>query len=744
MLLFLCPLLVVAGDPPHATNNCASCHLTHNSPGNYLTGVAGNANLCESCHISGGTASAFPFSESDQALAWPGLPTSIVRRGTSHRWDSGVAGHIAFRGGAVSASTGIILPGGTYTGAYPKAYILIITNGGSVGASQFNWSTSLGTGNGTNIPTGTNISLNEGLTVTFVNGTGTSFQVGDQWHIYVRPDLRSPTIGTLITDLNGQVTCSTCHDVHSQALPPYDTNAPAYGGNGTGAGRHYLYASNNLEQMCVDCHAARVVTNALAGSHPVGIVITTGLLYKTTSALPLETGSRKMGCMTCHKIHYAPSTDGDLTRMTNGLAMCVECHLLSDTTTPAAHFSATNPLTLWPGGQYGTTFPQRTNSTDQGTCVNCHHPHGWPVSTNTAVHYPKLLLDLEENVCFTCHDTNGPAIKRTQGDFSKAVRHPVLNTDPLRGTGRSVECNDCHNAHKALSGALNYTNTATSARTQVTNPIKGVSGVTFNYSALTNFQTVATNLYTFLPKPNGATNSLGATNEWQICLKCHSRYGWTAGTAPSGISSNGSVAKPFETDLAQELSPMNFSGHPIVTGLDNYPNSIAVGGKKGLLAGALKAPWNINIGSQTMTCTDCHNSDASSPAAQGPHGSAAQFMLRTFSGGISPTNWPNVTSFAASWCFNCHSDNVGNSIHTRSEHSSARCYGCHLVIPHGGKMSRLIADRDGSMPVRYAYGNTLSTVQMTSFTKAANNGYVEGSCQAACGDPHTGAASENW
>ena len=68
-----------------------------------------------------------------------------------------------------------------------------------------------------------------------------------------------------------------------------------------------------------------------------------------------------------------------------------------------------------------------------------------------------------------------------------------------------------------------------------------------------------------------------------------------------------------------------------------------------------------NLGTQTMMCSDCHNTDAATPAAQGPHGSAAQFMLR----GANAANWPNVTlpNRATSWCWNCHGTTT-NSTHS--------------------------------------------------------------------------------
>jgi hypothetical protein len=154
----------------------------------------------------------------------------------------------------------------------------------------------------------------------------------------------------------------------------------------------------------------------------------------------------------------------------------------------------------------------------------------------------------------------------------------------------------------------------------------------------------------------------------------------------------------------------------------------------------LKAPWNSNVGTQTMMCSDCHNTDAASPAAQGPHGSAAQFMLRG-----PNTAWPNLTSFNSSFCANCHND---APVHNegRGAHQTQQCYRCHIVIPHGGKMSRLIADRDGAMPARYAYSNNTNNVYVYSFTKDTRNGYTRPDCRTSCGRHSSGSSGtmENW
>jgi len=196
-----------------------------------------------------------------------------------------------------------------------------------------------------------------------------------------------------------------------------------------------------------------------------------------------------------------------------------------------------------------------------------------------------------------------------------------------------------------------------------------------------------------------------------------------------------------ETDVAMEFNPANRSGHPVVASLNSYTGNTA---PKALAAATMKAPWTA-VGTQTMMCSDCHNTDAASPAAQGPHGSAAQFMLR----GTNAANWPNVTlsSGTTSWCANCHTLTLSNNgVHTQGNHSGYQCYRCHVVIPHGSKRSRLIGDRN-NMPARYAYQNNLSNMDITGFTKGnPSTSYSEGNCGvgSGCYSSHTSAGSEPW
>jgi hypothetical protein len=138
-------------------------------------------------------------------------------------------------------------------------------------------------GGGTNVTTAATVLLDEGITVTFTNGTPSpSFKLNDQWTVFANADINQPTTFALAARMaSGKVTCSTCHNEHSQLAEPFDPAAPAYPAPGPGgAGRHYQRNDDDIDQMCVECHSARNVTASSQGSHPVGVVMPTGGFYK--------------------------------------------------------------------------------------------------------------------------------------------------------------------------------------------------------------------------------------------------------------------------------------------------------------------------------------------------------------------------------------------------------------------------------------------------------------------------------
>ncbi len=807
-----------ASDPPHAGGagnvQCVSCHKLHGAPGGTLTTVAGNSNLCLSCHMSGGLATNKALAVADQAV-----PTGLVGAtagGTSHRWDSGAQGRIIK--GTPNTSTGTITPSGAYTGAYAATIEIRISTAGATGAAKYDWRQTVNgtTTYGAAITAVTTTSAPAALGTTGVSvsfSTTGTFVLNNIFLLYVRPDLVNPTSAAMAPRLeSGRMMCSTCHDQHSQALAPFDPASSQTYTAGTTNNRHFQRVQNDTGALCGDCHAARNVGKG-GTSHPVNLPVAGAANTKTPTNVPL-TFAGNVHCLSCHDVHGAPTTTtpaGMLLRVSNSTALCVDCHTLADTATANAHTNPTSGI-LWPGDQYGgSTYAAITDTTLRGACKNCHTPHGWPDAGNPGAKYAFALGARQDNLCLTCHDSNGPSNKDVRTQATKSIRHPVERT----AGNRLVGCADCHNPHMAAAGVHTYTTTATLDRNRIRNAagttvfinaLRGVDGVLFNWGSLANWATPAASWFTKINTGSPTTAASGAEYQYQVCFKCHTSYDpvssttgstvtrtvawggvtayyatgtarftngstavtgtgttWTAQmvgmyiqkdisspayrisafgsttsltlaaayTGPTDASAAAYVITQDESDLAQEFNPKNASGHPVVTGLSNYTNSAA---PKNLSAGSLKAPWNVNAGTQTMLCSDCHNTDAATPAAQGPHGAAVQFMLR----GANAANWPNVTlaNRTTSWCWNCHGTST-NSVHTRGEHSSAPCYSCHIVVPHGGKLGRLIATNTAGLPARYAYQANKTNAWLRAFTKSSS--YSESNC----GSPHSGCTNHS-
>lgn len=646
----------LALDPPHDLSNlivCLTCHTPHGALGSQITRVEGNSNLCMSCHNPTAIAAGRPFSLADQAL--PGV------RGTSHRWDSGPSGHVD--AALSNTSPGRINSLGVFTGRIEKAYTITIATAGDAAAARFNWSDGQG-GSGTNLPAGPDVALADGLRLSFSNGAASpSFRAGDSWQLHVRTDLRLPDPGVVFEAqmsqrvVDGKVSCSVCHDQHSQELTPFDPAAPPFAGPGTGAGRHFQRAQNNANQMCKTCHSARDVAASAQGSHPVGVVIPARAGFQAPAALPLD-AEGKVQCMSCHRPHFADSGgangglgDGYLLRLAIG-DLCDQCHTLADR--PAgAHFSASTGG-LWPGGQYGSSFPAHTTE-KRGACVNCHWPHGWPDNRNIAQDFNRLWVERynmdttaagtvphsEDLLCMTCHD-GAPATSNIKAEWDKTANGAGVNGDifhhPVKDAeqqpGRTVECVDCHNPHQARS----------------TDRHAGVSGVDLA----------------------GAAIAAGSRQlqQYELCFKCH------GDTFSSARPNTSNKRLDFNTTAA------NSGYHPVT-----QPG-------RGLSANltAQLQPAGLTTAS-TIRCTDCHNSNAFSttlgPVADsaantvGPHGSTFAPILRAnFARNFTATGWNDAN---ANLCFRCH-DPV--RLLSRDQASGARTNFSDESNPAGGRGKR--------------------------------------------------------
>ncbi len=636
VLLLSSSARLLALDPPHDGSRsiqCVSCHMLHTAPGGTITRLAGNPNLCMSCHTPAGMAATKPFANSDKAR--PGTT------GTSHRWDSGPSGWV--EPDAANTSTGQVRSGGSFTGRIETTFTITIAVAGESGAATFDWSDTSGR-SVAGVITGPSVALADGLVLNFINGTPPSFRTGDKWRLYVRTDLRLPDVtnifekpmwqrlaelvrlpsGTWDTT-NAKVVCSVCHDQHTQVKTPFDPAAPPFGGSGTGAGRHFQRQDNDLNQMCHVCHSARNVQSASAGSHPVGVAIPSGA-FQPPANLPLDRTS-KVECLSCHSVHFVSSGganagagDGYLLRRSIG-DTCYECHTLADRTN-GSHLSAASGA-LWPGGQYGSTFPAHT-ADKRGACVNCHWPHGWPDDANPALDFARLWLerydtaddrsdrDDAEDLCYTCHD-GAPAQTNIRADFLKGTNgaqifhHPIA--DSQQAASRSVECRDCHNPHRARANDRHA----------------GVTGVDL------------------AGNPVGpGTASVRDITQYELCFKCH------------GDTYNGTRTQTSNKRLDFNTTAANSGYHPVTQAGRNQSANLAAQ----LLGGLTTA--------STLRCTDCHNSEAtgatsgsvvdSTTLTQGAHGSTFAPILRANFSSAYTTQGTFVNNDAA-LCLLCHDVN---------------------------------------------------------------------------------------
>jgi len=389
-----------------------------------------------------------------------------------------------------------------------------------------------------------------------------------------------------------------------------------------------------------------------------------------------------------------------------------------------------------------------TNSIASLGCINCHTPHN-------AEGQPSLLRKIEQNTCFqgasnspitaNCHGSGGA--KDIESILTRAYSHPVMdidgmhtNLDSLYGTNISdpaesyslswdtskhAECMDCHNQHSVTPGTHVragqwYPNTPTNL---VSNVLKGVSGVE----------------PTWTPRgvqPTSFTTLASSEKEYQICLKCHSY--WALGVASNGVSNhfllNSGIAA---TDQAFEFNPNNRSAHPVIMSLNSMPGSYS---PKALKSDQLLPPWSSSAGNNLMYCSDCHGADnEDSGDLKGPHGSNHKFMLK------GPNKyWPegpdgklytlqdiqNQTGSDGIFCANCH-DLSKAKVHKNKANlgMSLACVNCHVAVPHGSPVSRLIGYK--SFPEPYNYNGT--SLRLEGFRKNPE-GYLHDNAYALPGN----------
>ncbi len=232
-------------------------------------------------------------------------------------------------------------------------------------------------------------------------------------------------------------------------------------------------------------------------------------------------------------------------------------------------------------------------------CGSCHVGHG--------IAQQPMLEAAEEEFCYQCHGSEGAQSKmqsagrlaggielaNIEREFAKPYRHPVVEgfghspTEKLpSATGASAshaECVDCHNPHQRITVA-------------------------------------ATKVYDVAGYSLAGQYTEKATNEYEICLKCH--------------AGNFLLDEPTK-NLRRQFSLTVRSQHPVT--------KVSVGTKSPSLTMTLGAE-------PTMKCSDCHTGDGPN-APRGPHGSNFRYLL---SGNYETGIYVDENPLAYQFCYSCH------------------------------------------------------------------------------------------
>jgi predicted CXXCH cytochrome family protein len=507
--------------------------------------------------------------------------------------------------------------------------------------------------------------------------------------------------------------CHASHNVQPDVKPLWNHAMPVQSYNpytsSTMSGT--AQAPSPVSKQCLSCHDGTI---GLGQTIANGLIATTGSLSASKNLgtdlrndHPVSFNLVNDGQLSLNLFSSPPSTADPAVKLRNGMVECVTCHdphtqnidavaknfLVRSNSSGALCLACHDPSRAQPNNLNGWSASAHRNSantTPSGTlfgeygnvaanaCLNCHLPHNAPAGSPA-----RMLRGIEENACSQCHSgTNlSPAIRNILSEFNKTYKHPTTtvtglhdaaeNAYPLNSS-RHAECADCHNPHAASNTGGSTVPPASQSS------LLGASGV---------------------DSATGAAAQRPATNQYQICFKCHAN---STNKPQSGAGYSVYGRTPVRQTFASVADPYNvrldfnttLARHPVTQ--PRYKAAAEVPSLRAAMVN-LDNSTGRSLGAGTyLYCTDCHNNDqarvSGGTGPNGTHGSAYPHLLeRRYevetppSGGVAYVAGPAGTY---ALCDKCH--DIANSIlqnrsfKRHSLHISgerAACSTCHAA--HG-------------------------------------------------------------
>jgi hypothetical protein len=550
----------------------------------------------------------------------------------------------------------------------------------------------------------------------------------------------------------GQVQCATCHDPHLRELDASKGNQKFLRAQRFQEAAPAATHNAAADIVCLSCHDKNGSFGSWSHSahaRPDVADETYRDAAATLREFPLGLPVWKASCLNCHDTHTVQGAR----RLTR-----------EGTDAP-----------LPPGSPFAAK--QGGNPALENTCYQCHTTSARSV-LSSALQVPDLETPFGQAIRMpittadqggTTEEVHDPSANFSDTEINCTAASNRCGADGMEPRSllaqRHAECTDCHNPHRVIrnrlfnadpstpdaAGTHRHDETTGDTHSNLASGVlRGAWGVEPVYGS-TSFQSLPS-AYTVKRGDPGSNTGTAVTQpyvtrDYQICLKCHSDYGYAdnnvypLGNRPplgrSGGTPAGTNNLTIYTNQAKEFqAPLTHQGEGTKANSgagSNYATNnhrswhpvMEATGRSGANAAAFRAPWGNAIGTQTMYCSDCHGENTpegtvvptggEQGAAWGPHGSNNNFLLKgQWNTNVGSNNRGDDGPNANGLCFKCHNpdtyanrngsggtgffnpDNLGGKGNLHAFHTDKigrmRCNWCHVAVPHGWKNKALLVN----------------------------------------------------